>query len=458
MTNDIAISVKNLTKTYRIFGHPGDRIKQALTFGQKQFHKEFTALNDISFDIKKGESLGIIGRNGSGKSTLLQLICGILKPTTGEVRVDGRISALLELGSGFNPEFTGRENVYFQGAVMGFSKHQMTERIDDIIAFADIGEFIDQPVRTYSSGMFVRLAFAVIANIDAEILVIDEALAVGDIFFQQKCMRFLSAFKSKGGTILFVSHDTNAVVTLCDRAMLIAPPGNEPIHIGSAAEIFKEYVKRLYNGYKSPDDPASVYGGADFPTVHRLRVARPLAEFKQVATFQSMKAFYQIGSFRKNAEGFGQYGARIINAWFEGADGDYVSTLFAEELITLCVEVKAVQYIEAPAFGFTIKNHLGQMVISEGTEYVFPRQSLCLLQAQVCQVRFSFEMPTLLQGDYSITLALAELLEHGHFQHHWLEDAIALRCTGGRLIQGSSGVANLKIEVSGASLYSEDRT
>ena len=195
--DDIAISVKNLTKTYRIFGHPGDRIKQALTLGRVRFHNEFTAVRDASFEVKKGEAVGIIGRNGSGKSTLLQLICGILKPTSGEVHVNGRISALLELGSGFNPEFTGRENIYFQGAVTGFSKQQVDERITDIIAFADIGEFIDQPVRTYSSGMYVRLAFAVIAHADAAILIVDEALAVGDAIFTQKCFRFLNEFRKR---------------------------------------------------------------------------------------------------------------------------------------------------------------------------------------------------------------------------------------------------------------------
>jgi ABC-type polysaccharide/polyol phosphate transport system ATPase subunit len=189
MRSDAVISVNKLTKTYRIFGHPGDRIKQALTFGRMRFHREFTALKDVSFEIKKGETIGIIGRNGSGKSTLLQLICGILKATAGSVQVNGRIVALLELGAGFNPEFTGTENVYFQGALMGFTRAQMDERFDGIADFAEIGEFIDQPVRTYSSGMFVRLAFSTAMHLNPEILVVDEALAVGDAGFQQKCFR-----------------------------------------------------------------------------------------------------------------------------------------------------------------------------------------------------------------------------------------------------------------------------
>ena len=220
-SDEIAISVKNLTKTYRIFGHPGDRIKQALTFGRVRFHREFTALQDVSFEIKKGETIGIIGRNGSGKSTLLQLICGILKPTSGTVQVNGRVSALLELGAGFNPEFTGRENVYFQGAVMGLAKMEMDKRFDEIAAFADIGDFIDQPVRVYSSGMYLRLAFAVAVNADTEILVVDEALAVGDVGFRSRCFRRIGELRNAGCTILFVSHDIEQIVRLCSQAMLI---------------------------------------------------------------------------------------------------------------------------------------------------------------------------------------------------------------------------------------------
>jgi lipopolysaccharide transport system ATP-binding protein len=221
MRSDVAISVKNLTKTYRIFGHPGDRIKQALTLGRVRLHKEFTALQEVSFEIKKGETVGIIGRNGSGKSTLLQLICGILKPTSGTVQVNGRVSALLELGAGFNPEFTGRENVYFQGAVMGFTKAEMDTRFHDIAAFADIGEFIDQPVRTYSSGMYVRLAFAMQVLSDPDILIIDEALSVGDFFFQQKCLSHIRTLCENGMTLLFVSHDTGTVRDICTRAIYL---------------------------------------------------------------------------------------------------------------------------------------------------------------------------------------------------------------------------------------------
>lgn len=240
-SDELVISVRNLTKRYRLFGHPGDRVKQFFSLGLKQYHRDFTALKDISFDIRKGETVGIIGRNGSGKSTLLQLICGILKPSAGTVSVNGRVSALLELGAGFNPEFTGRENVYFQGALMGFTQAQMDQRFGAIATFADIGEFIDQPVRTYSSGMFVRLAFAVAVHVDPEILVIDEALSVGDAGFQRKCFSHISAIKAQGGTIILVSHSAADVLQVCNRVILL--DGGEELASGEPKPVLDLYNK-----------------------------------------------------------------------------------------------------------------------------------------------------------------------------------------------------------------------
>ena len=220
--SDIAIRVQTLSKCYHIYDAPRDRLKQLVASrlqrmaGQapKQYFREFWALKDISLEIKKGETVGIVGLNGSGKSTLLQLICGTLSAAAGSVETHGRIAALLELGTGFDREFTGKENVYINGLVLGLSKEEIDAKYDAIVGFADIGDFINQPVKRYSSGMYVRLAFAVIANVDADILIIDEALAVGDALFSQKCMRFLRDFK-KNGTILFVSHNSAAVVNLC---------------------------------------------------------------------------------------------------------------------------------------------------------------------------------------------------------------------------------------------------
>jgi ABC-type polysaccharide/polyol phosphate transport system ATPase subunit len=219
-SNDVVISVRNITKKYRIFNHPGDRIKQTLSFGYGHFYREFSALSDISFDIKKGSAVGIIGRNGSGKSTLLQLICGILKPTSGSVVINGSIAALLELGAGFDGEFTGRENIYFQGALMGLSKIDIDARFEKIETFADIGRFIDQPVRTYSSGMYVRLAFANMIHVDSDIIIIDEALAVGDEEFKIKCFSKLQEYLSNNEkVVILVSHSSQQIEQLCNYVL-----------------------------------------------------------------------------------------------------------------------------------------------------------------------------------------------------------------------------------------------
>jgi len=249
---EIAIKVQNLSKCYHIYDNPRDRLKQfivprlqRLTWQQpKHYFREFWAVKDVSFEIKKGETVGIIGRNGSGKSTLLQMICGTLNPTHGSIETNGRIAALLELGSGFNPEFTGRENVYMNASVLGLSSKEIDERFDDIVAFAEIGNFIEQPVKTYSSGMTVRLAFAVAINVDPEILIVDEALSVGDELFQRKCFSRIEAIRENGATILFVSHSGGTIVELCDRAVLM--DAGEKLAVGIPKKIIGNYHKLLY--------------------------------------------------------------------------------------------------------------------------------------------------------------------------------------------------------------------
>lgn len=244
MSSDLAIQVENLSKCFHIYDQPRDRLMQMLLRGRKRYYREFWALRNVSFEIRRGETVGIIGRNGSGKSTLLQLICGTLNPTGGKIRTHGRIAALLELGSGFNPEFTGRENVYMNAAVLGLSTKETDRRYDDIVAFAEIGDFIEQPVKTYSSGMMLRLAFAVAINADPQILVVDEALSVGDELFQRKCFSRIEAIKNQGATILFVSHAGGTVVELCDRAILM--DAGEQLAAGSPKQIVARYQKLLY--------------------------------------------------------------------------------------------------------------------------------------------------------------------------------------------------------------------
>lgn len=244
MIDNIAIKVENLSKCYQIYDKPHQRLLQGFLGSKKQHYKEFWALKDISFEIKKGETVGIIGRNGSGKSTLLQIICGTLMPSGGTVETYGRIAALLELGSGFNPEFTGRENVYMNASVLGLMQDEIDARYDDILAFADIGDFIEQPVKTYSSGMVVRLAFAVAINVDPEILIVDEALSVGDELFQRKCFSRIEAIRAQGATILFVSHSGGTIVELCDRAILL--DSGEKLAVGMPKQIVNRYQKLLY--------------------------------------------------------------------------------------------------------------------------------------------------------------------------------------------------------------------
>lgn len=253
MFSDIAIKVENLSKCYEVYDTPRDRLKQFIfprmqsvvrIVERQNYFREFWALRNVNFEVKKGETVGIIGCNGSGKSTLLQMICGTLNPTSGSINTKGRIAALLELGSGFNPEFTGRENVYLNGAVLGLSNKEIDERFDDIADFADIGEFIERPVKTYSSGMTVRLAFAVQAMVDPDILVVDEALAVGDEKFQRKCFARLEELKSKGSSILFVSHSSASIVELCDRTLLL-DHGNQ-LMFGDSPSVVRIYQKILY--------------------------------------------------------------------------------------------------------------------------------------------------------------------------------------------------------------------
>ena len=251
---DIAIKVNHISKMYKLYNKPSDRFKEALGITKEKRYKEHYALNDVSFEVKRGETVGIIGTNGSGKSTILKIITGVLNPTAGNIEVDGRISALLELGAGFNNEYTGLENVYLNGTMIGFTKEEIDERLQDILDFADIGDFINQPVKTYSSGMFVRLAFAVAINIDPEILIVDEALSVGDVFFQAKCYHKFEEFKKNGKTILFVSHDLSSINKYCDRVVLLNK--GDKLAEGSPKDMVNMYKKLLVQEHDAVMDMA----------------------------------------------------------------------------------------------------------------------------------------------------------------------------------------------------------
>lgn len=414
MSSDIAISVRNLSKIYRMFGHPGDRIKQALTLGRVPFHREFTALKDVSFDIKKGETVGVIGRNGSGKSTLLQLLCGILKPSSGTVTVNGRISALLELGAGFNPEFTGRENVFFQGAIMGFSRAEMESRFDEIAAFADIGEFIDQPVRMYSSGMFVRLAFAVAIHVEPEILVVDEALGVGDFSFQSKCFQRINAIREGGGSILLVTHAVEQVAHFCDRAVLLDK--GRLISCGDTAAVLAQYISQL----GMPAEKSEVGGltiGADNSEVD--------------------ERFHYNVAYNPHETRWGDRAATISDVHFF-QDGRQDPLVFAVGLATeLRLFIRFHRDIENIIYGVTIKNMEGGVVLSVNSRDALGfSQTPSQLAGESIRVCFRFKL-FLDVGNYLVSVGVVSETASGIIPHDRRYDSLMLCIEHPRTLTGS---------------------
>ena len=441
MFSDIAIKVENLSKCYQLYDTPRDRLKQMLMRGHKNYYHEFWALKDVSFEIQKGQTIGIIGRNGSGKSTLLQLICGTLNPTSGNIRTHGRIAALLELGSGFNPEFTGRENVYMNASVLGLNKNEIDARLDDIIAFADIGAFIDQPVKTYSSGMYVRLAFAVIAHVDADILVIDEALAVGDAFFVQKCMRFMHKFM-ESGTVLFVSHDTGAVINLCQKAVWIHEglvKGN-----GTPKEITELYLQRLYEEQQgvdltrqkrnTPKQPEQAYS---FP-----RDAR-----QDFINQTHLRNDIELCMFTPDSPNFGKGGANIIDTQITDGLGHILAWVVGGEKVHLHIRCKANEDIFSPIVGFSVKDRLGQTIFGDNTYLTYMDSPLHITRGDEILARFAFTMPLMPLGDYTIAIAIAGGSQIEHVQHQWIHDALAFKVHSSSVCHGLIGVPMTKIDL-----------
>ena len=408
----IAIAVSALSKTYQIYDLPQHRLWQSLWRGRRRFYREFHALTNVSFDVRRGEVVGIIGRNGSGKSTLLQLICGTLAPSSGVVRTHGRVAALLELGAGFNPEFTGRENVYLNGAIMGLSTAEVDARYARIVEFADIGDFLDQPLKTYSTGMVVRLAFAVIAHVDADVLVIDEALAVGDAFFVQKCMRFLRDFM-KRGTILFVSHDTGAIVNLCHRALWLHK--GEVLVDGSPREVVESYLQHLAE---------EAYGVAPRrPSPVQIEAAEP------------------------RVRSFGKAGARITAVELVDSAGQALPTISGGETVTLRIRGEAIDSLQSPIVGFTVKDRLGQVLFSDNTFARYADHPFTVDAGGTLEARFTFVMPILATGEYIVGVAVAEGTQASHVQHHWVHDALVIRSVSNSVATGLMGIPMLDVSV-----------
>lgn len=341
MSSDVVIRAEGLTKSYRVFAQSADRLKQAVTFGRRQYYKRFTALDNVSFEIRRGETVGIVGRNGSGKSTLLQLVCGILKPSAGRVEVKGRISALLELGAGFHPDFTGRENVLFYATVLGMPREQIERRLPEIETFADIGEFMDQPVRTYSSGMFVRLAFATAIHTDPDLLVVDEALAVGDAAFQAKCYGRVDALRRQGCTILVVSHDLNAIARLCSRVLLFNH-GNLAAN-GTPAEVLDGYRRLLAESARTRGVHTETRG-------ERFDAAEVTPRW--ASAFQG-----NAGETR-----YGDRQAEVVEAGLFGPDGAPTQALRRGQEFLIRIRVAHRHPVAAPIVSFTISDFTGAIL------------------------------------------------------------------------------------------------
>jgi lipopolysaccharide transport system ATP-binding protein len=450
--NDIAIRVQGLSKCFEIYGAPRDRLKQFVMprlqrmLGQpsEQYFREFWALKDTSFEIKCGETVGIVGRNGSGKSTLLQIICGTLNPTGGTVETNGRIAALLELGSGFNPEFSGRDNVYLNASVLGLSKDKIDQRFDDIAAFADIGDFIDQPVKTYSSGMFVRLAFSVVAHVDAQILVIDEALAVGDAYFTQKCMRFLRHFR-EAGTLVFVSHDSSAVTGLCDSAIWL--DGGQVRAHDTAKMVAEAYLASLYEAAKpmSKISPEKQKKGIDDNTVKLKIVEDPRAELINHTTLRND---LQIFEFKPGISAeFGTRGAEIRYVAIFDANGKKMLHATGGEMVQLTIEALAIKDLEDPIIGFSVKDRLGQVLFGDNTYVSYREERITVEAGRAIKANFAFQMPILPVGNYSIAVAIATGTQEDHVQHHWMHDALILKSLSSSVSTGLVGIPMQRIEL-----------
>jgi lipopolysaccharide transport system ATP-binding protein len=444
---DIAIRVSNLSKCYQIYNQPQDRLKQSLFprlqrlagKAPKQYFREFWALKDVSFEIKKGETVGIIGRNGSGKSTLLQMVCGTLTPTNGSIQTNGRIAALLELGSGFNPEFTGRENVYLNASVLGLSNEEIDARINDIAAFADIGDFVEQPVKTYSSGMMVRLAFAVIAHVDADVLVVDEALAVGDAFFSQKCMRFLRNFM-KTGTVLFVSHDTSSIKSMCSHVIWLEK--GQIIQEGAPKDVCDLYLEAFYElqqGKSSTTKLKSIK-----KTVLTNHVKDQRLEFLNAS---KLRNDLQVFKFDPSAASFGMGGAQIFDVHLLDMSEQELAWIVGGEKVNLRVMVQAHQELDSPIIGFYIKDRLGQTLFGDNTYLSYYERPVYCKEGEELQADFVFYMPLLPSGDYSITVAIANGSQETHEQHHWIHDAVIFKSETSSVATGLIGIPMHEIKL-----------
>lgn len=429
MSCEVAIDASGIGKAYLIYARPEDRLKQML-FRWRRYYSEYWAVQGVDLTIRRGETVGIVGRNGSGKSTLLQMIAGTLQPSFGNLLIEGRVAPLLELGAGFNPEFTGRENVKLSAAILGLTAKEIDERYDSIVAFSGIADFVDQPVKTYSSGMFARLAFAVAAHVDADILIVDETLSVGDAAFTQKCMRYIRKFKEKG-TLLFVSHDTASVVSLCDRVVWM-DRGRIRAE-GPAKDVCLAYQASLRE--ESEGEAFSISG-------RRRELPKPTErDSRHGAIHESDKRnVLEVFEFDPDAPSFGAGAGSIEEVRFVDGAGRTLTVLEGGEDVTLEISGLAKRQIDCPIVGFYIRDRLGQNLFGDNTYLTYADSPVSLDACERFTASFSFQMPYLQTGDYSVVTALAEGTIQDHVQHHWIDEALIFRCIGSHVGQGLIGL------------------
>ena len=417
--SNYAISVKNVTKIYRLYDKPIDRLKEAMSITHKNYHRDFYALNGISFDVRKGETVGIIGTNGSGKSTILKIITGVLTPTTGEVAVSGVISALLELGAGFNQDYTGIENIYMNGTMMGFSRKEMDAKLQDILDFADIGDFIYQPVKTYSSGMFVRLAFALAINVEPEILIVDEALSVGDVFFQAKCYRRMEEIRKSGTTILMVTHDMGAIIKYCDRVVVLNK-GNF-IAQGEPGKMVDLYKKILANQMDQLEDELEMLKDEELSDFSgEFAAAGKKAAEKRKRLDHGSGLMKEKLTINPNRTEYGDGRAEIVDFGLLDERGNLTNLLLKGEEFTIKERIHFNSEIQAPIFTYTIKDKRGADLT--GTNTMFESADVKSVKpGDEYEVEFRQRM-TLQGGEYLLSMSCTGFENGEHVVYHRLYD------------------------------------
>lgn len=426
MSSEVAIRARGLSKCYAIFKRPEDRLKQMLSFGRRKYYQEFWAVRNVDLDVHRGETIGIVGRNGSGKSTLLQLICGTLAPTAGELTVNGRIAALLELGAGFSPEFTGRENVFMNATILGLAREEIERRFDSIAAFADIGSFIDQPVKTYSSGMFARLAFAVAISVDPDVLIVDEALSVGDEAFQRKCFARIGEIKEKGGTILFVSHSAGTVIELCDRAMLFE--NGERLLTDRPKIAISYYQKLLHAPAEKKKEIKERIVEID-RTVRQLDTVNRSSDnayaLVDATAAEEELAEYEEGLVPKSTVEYESRGIRIRDVHIEDGKGRRVNVLLPSKDYWYCYFADFQKVCYHVRFGMLIKTVTG-VEIGGFTSH---RDDACIeeiAKGESRRVKFHFHS-RLNAGTYFGNAGVSVVVEDGRSFAHRILDATMFR-------------------------------